>query len=90
MFAKHGELHRVVLPPSGVTAVIEFYEPTEARAAFRKLAYSKFHGTPLFLEWAPGVKATKLLFFFVFDDSDKLARVFVTAEPFHPFFGDEG
>lgn len=53
MFAKHGELHRVVLPPSGVTAVVEFYEPTEARAAFRKLAYTKFHGTPLYLEWAP-------------------------------------
>lgn len=53
MFAKHGELHRVVLPPSGVTAVAEFYEPSEARAAFRKLAYTKFHGTPLYLEWAP-------------------------------------
>ena len=53
MFAKHGELGRVVLPHSGVTAIVEFYEPTEARGAFRKLAYSKFHGTPLYLEWAP-------------------------------------
>jgi multiple RNA-binding domain-containing protein 1 len=53
MFAKHGELGRVVLPHNGVTAIVEFYEPTEARAAFRKLAYTKFHGTPLYLEWAP-------------------------------------
>ena len=53
MFAKHGELGRVILPHNGVTALVEFYEPTEARGAFRKLAYTKFHGTPLYLEWAP-------------------------------------
>lgn len=53
MFAKYGDLHKVVLPPSGITAIVEFYEPSEARASFRKLAYSKFHGTPLYLEWAP-------------------------------------
>lgn len=52
-FSKFGELGRVVLPPAGITAIVEFYEPTEARAAFRRLAYSKFKGTPLYLEWAP-------------------------------------
>lgn len=53
MFAKFGLLGRVVLPPSGVTAIIEFLAPTEARAAFKKLAYSRFKSLPLYLEWAP-------------------------------------
>lgn len=53
IFAKFGMLTRVVLPPWGVTALIEFQDPTEARAAFRRLAYSKFKHVPLYLEWAP-------------------------------------
>ncbi|XP_039292425.1 probable RNA-binding protein 19 isoform X2 [Nilaparvata lugens] len=53
MFAKHGELGRIVLPPSGVTGIVEFLEPSEARAAFVKLAYTKFKNLPLYLEWAP-------------------------------------
>lgn len=53
LFAKFGLIGRIVLPPSGVTAVIEFLEPSEAKAAFRKLAYSKFKDLPLYLEWAP-------------------------------------
>lgn len=53
LFAKFGLLGRVVLPASGVTALIEFLEPSEARVAFRKLAYSKFKHLPLYLEWAP-------------------------------------
>lgn len=53
LFSKFGPIGRLVLPPSGITALIEFLEPTEARAAFRKLAYSKFKDLPLYLEWAP-------------------------------------
>lgn len=53
LFAKFGIIGRIVLPPSGVTALIEFLEPSEAKAAFRKLAYSKFKDLPLYLEWAP-------------------------------------
>lgn len=53
LFAKFGLIGRIVLPPSGVTALIEFLEPSEAKAAFRKLAYSKFKDLPLYLEWAP-------------------------------------
>uniref|UniRef100_A0A2R5LLW1 Putative rna-binding protein n=1 Tax=Ornithodoros turicata TaxID=34597 RepID=A0A2R5LLW1_9ACAR len=52
-FAKFGVLSRVVLPPCGITALVEFQEPTEARTAFRRLAYSKFKDSPLYLEWAP-------------------------------------
>lgn len=53
LFAKFGPLGRVVLPPSGVTAIVEFLEPSEAKKAFSKLAYSKFKSLPLYLEWAP-------------------------------------
>ena len=41
MFSKHGSVANIILPPSGVTAIVEFLEPSEARNAFRKLAYTK-------------------------------------------------
>ncbi|XP_055681247.1 probable RNA-binding protein 19 [Lutzomyia longipalpis] len=53
IFSKFGILGRIILPPSGVTALIEFVEPSEAKKAFTKLAYSKFKDAPLYLEWAP-------------------------------------
>ncbi|XP_008052444.1 probable RNA-binding protein 19 [Carlito syrichta] len=52
-FGRFGSLGRVLLPEGGVTAIVEFLEPLEARKAFRQLAYSKFHHVPLYLEWAP-------------------------------------
>lgn len=53
LFARHGELGRVVMPPSGITALVEFLEPSEARKAYTKLAYTKYKYLPLYLEWAP-------------------------------------
>ena len=53
VFAKFGPIGRIVLPPSGVTAIIEYCDPSEARQAFKKLAYSKFKNVPLYLEWGP-------------------------------------
>lgn len=41
------------LPPSRTLALVEFTQPTEARKAFKNLAYSKFQHVPLYLEWAP-------------------------------------
>ncbi|XP_054853007.1 probable RNA-binding protein 19 [Eublepharis macularius] len=52
-FGAYGSLGRVLLPEGGVTAIVEFLEPTEAKQAFTKLAYSKFQNIPLYLEWAP-------------------------------------
>ena len=40
-FKPFGLLGRVLLPPSGISALVEFQEPHEAKAAFTKLAYSK-------------------------------------------------
>ncbi|XP_055939944.1 probable RNA-binding protein 19 [Argiope bruennichi] len=58
LFSKFGTLSRVILPPSGLIALVEFENPQEAKNAFKRLAYSRFHNMPLYLEWAPldGVK----------------------------------
>lgn len=61
IFSKFGPIGRIVLPPSGVTALIEYCDPSEARQAFKKLAYSKFKNVPLFLEWAPEDTFTRTL-----------------------------
>ncbi|RKP05986.1 hypothetical protein THASP1DRAFT_19051, partial [Thamnocephalis sphaerospora] len=53
MFGKFGEIGRVIVPPAQTIAVVEFLEPTEARAAFKQLAYSRFKSSLLYLEKAP-------------------------------------
>lgn len=53
MFARYGDLARVVMPPAGITALVEFLEPSEARKAFCALAYRRYKYLPLYLEWAP-------------------------------------
>ena len=52
-FSPFGLIEKILLPPSGITCLIQFDDPSEARKAFKKLAYSKFKHLPLFLEWAP-------------------------------------
>lgn len=52
-FEKHGPLARVLVPPSRTVALLEFVNPPDAKSAFKELAYRKYHGVPLFLEWAP-------------------------------------
>lgn len=44
---------RVLMPPAGTIAVVEFTDAPAARAAFASLAYSRFKETVLFLEKAP-------------------------------------
>jgi len=44
---------RILLPPSKTAALIEYGHATDARRAFRRLAYKKFKHVPLYLEWAP-------------------------------------
>ncbi|KAF2368890.1 RNA recognition motif domain [Trinorchestia longiramus] len=51
--AKFGELGRVVMPPSGVTCVVEFLSATEAKRALKNLSYKRFGPSPLYLERAP-------------------------------------
>eukprot|EP00898_Chlorokybus_atmophyticus_P002229 jgi/Chlat1/3006/Chrsp2S08920 len=53
MFEKFGTLGRVVLPSSRALALVEYLEPSDAKPAFRALAYKRFQHVPLYLEWAP-------------------------------------
>ena len=41
VFSKYGTLGRVLMPPSGVTAIVEYLTPTEAKTGFTRLAYTK-------------------------------------------------
>ncbi|KAK6916042.1 RNA recognition motif domain [Dillenia turbinata] len=54
LFGKFGSLDKVILPPTKTLALVVFMEPSEARAAFRGLAYKRYKDAPLYLEWAPG------------------------------------
>lgn len=45
LFSPYGSLGRVLLPPSGLTAIVEFLESTEAKRAFTRMAYSKVCAT---------------------------------------------
>lgn len=53
LFELHGKVGRVIMPPNGLTAIVEMDEAVEAKLAFKKLAYSKFKDSVLYLEWAP-------------------------------------
>lgn len=53
MFARFGALSSFALAPSRTLAVAEFLEPSEARAAYKGLAYRRYRTVPLYLEWAP-------------------------------------
>lgn len=41
LFSRFGLVARIILPPSGISALVEFQESHEAKAAFTGLAYSK-------------------------------------------------
>ena len=41
VFERYGTVGRLLLPPSGLTAIVEYLEPAEARVGFCNLAYTK-------------------------------------------------
>lgn len=53
LFERHGHIARFLMPQHGITALVDYIEPFEAKKAFSKLAYSQFKSSPLYLEWAP-------------------------------------
>ncbi|KAL1988004.1 hypothetical protein VTN96DRAFT_1528 [Rasamsonia emersonii] len=53
LFEQYGQLTRLLMPPSGTIAIVEFARPDEAQKAFRSLAYRKLGDSILFLERAP-------------------------------------
>ena len=53
LFNACGEVLRVLLPPSGVLAIVEFAEMDQAQRAIKQLAYRNLKGSVLYLEKAP-------------------------------------
>jgi len=53
MFETHGELSRVLIPPAGTIAVVEFVHPDEAARAFKAVAYRRLGNTIVYLEKGP-------------------------------------
>lgn len=53
LFEQYGQLTRLLMPPSGTIAIVEFARPDEAQRAFKSLAYRKLGNSIIFLEKAP-------------------------------------
>ncbi|KAG5652714.1 hypothetical protein H0H81_003965 [Sphagnurus paluster] len=53
LFEPHGALARVLVPPAGTMAVVEFERPDEAHAGFRAVAYRRLGNSVIYLEKGP-------------------------------------
>jgi multiple RNA-binding domain-containing protein 1 len=53
LFGPYGEIVKLLLPPSGTTAIIQYAQPGEGSQAMRHLAYRNLKGSVLYLEKAP-------------------------------------
>ncbi|EEP81774.1 multiple RNA-binding domain-containing protein 1 [Uncinocarpus reesii 1704] len=53
LFDPYGQIIRLLMPPTGTIAIVEFSMPDECQKAFRGLAYRKLGDSILFLEKAP-------------------------------------
>ena len=53
LFGEFGQVSRVLMPPAGTVAIVDFAQAVQARAAFTNLAYRRFKDSLLFLEKAP-------------------------------------
>lgn len=53
LFSQFGVLKRIIIPPAGTIAIVEFRDAPQARAAFAKLSYKNFKKGILYLEKGP-------------------------------------
>ena len=53
LFEPHGELSRVLVPPAGTMAVVEFERPDEVAKGFRAVAYRRLGNSIIYLEKGP-------------------------------------
>lgn len=53
LFGAFGPLSRLLLPPSRTVCLVEYVNSSDAKRAFKSLAYTKYQHVPLYLEWAP-------------------------------------
>jgi multiple RNA-binding domain-containing protein 1 len=53
LFEEHGTVKNFLMPPAGMTAIVEFPNAAQAKSAFKSLAYRKIKDSILYLEKAP-------------------------------------
>lgn len=53
IFSPHGDITRLLLPPAGTIAVVEYGSSSEANQAFRNVAYRRLGSSVIYLEKAP-------------------------------------
>ncbi len=53
LFEPHGDIRRLVIPPSGTIAVLEYTEPYSADAAIKAVSYRRLGNSVIYLERAP-------------------------------------
>lgn len=53
LFEEHGDVKRLLMPPSGVIAIVEYQNAAQCKIAYGSLAYSRLKNSMLFLEKAP-------------------------------------
>ncbi|PPQ82773.1 hypothetical protein CVT25_009268 [Psilocybe cyanescens] len=53
LFEPHGELSRVLVPPAGTMAVVDFVIPDEAKKGFSAVAYRRLGNSVVYLEKGP-------------------------------------
>ena len=53
LFEPYGQLQRVLVPPAGTMAVVEFVHPDESRKAFHAVAYRRLGDSVIYLEKGP-------------------------------------
>jgi multiple RNA-binding domain-containing protein 1 len=53
LFEPHGELSRVLVPPAGTMAVVDFERPDEAAKGFRAVVYRRLGNSIIYLEKGP-------------------------------------
>ncbi|EAW23284.1 RNA-binding ribosome biosynthesis protein MRD1 [Aspergillus fischeri NRRL 181] len=90
LFEPYGQITRLLMPPSGTIAIVEFARPDEAQKAFKGLAYRKVGDSILFLEKAPAnlfdatsAPQTSVL------ETKAVSQGFSTADTFAAEDGDE-
>ncbi|KAG7819629.1 hypothetical protein KL928_002303 [Ogataea angusta] len=53
LFSAYGQLNRLLMPPAGTIAIVEFRDAPAARSAFSKLAFRRLGKSILYLEKGP-------------------------------------
>lgn len=53
LFEEHGQVLKVLMPPAGTIAIVQFAQAPPAKSAYAKLAHRRFKSSVLLLEKAP-------------------------------------